>query len=214
MQLNATTLAQRLGVSKARVSQYVSQGLLAGCYVGEGRARRFDLERVQQALTRGLDPGQLLGNGAQTKAALQKLDVEADPEAGPADRQARGPKSVRSDTELEPRDPDRYELARIQNAEEDARRKRRDNARDEGRWVLAEEIERRATRMLAREMGQFEAVLRDGARAVADKLGVDYRETRQILVAEWRGHRARQAEALGAEAEDIALTAEEQDADI
>ena len=49
MQVNATTLAQRLGVSKARISQYVAQGTLAGCFTGEGRARRFDLDLVQKA---------------------------------------------------------------------------------------------------------------------------------------------------------------------
>ena len=54
--LNTTELAARLAVSKARVSQYVSEGKLDGCYVGEGRARRFDLDKVATALGRRLHP--------------------------------------------------------------------------------------------------------------------------------------------------------------
>lgn len=208
MLVNATTLAQRLGVSKARVSQYVAQGVLAGCYEGEGRARRFDVSRVQEALTRGLDPGQMLGNGAGTKQALRQIDEES-AEPAPAPRA-----KPRSDVVLEPRDPDRYELARILNAEEDARRKRRDNERDEGRWVLAEEVERSTGRLLAREMGQFEAVLRDGARAIADRLGVDYREARQILMQEWRAYRQRKAEALAREAGAVVMTEDEREANV
>ena len=45
VQVNATTLAQRLGVSKARISQYVAQGTLAGCFTGEGRARVSPIDR-------------------------------------------------------------------------------------------------------------------------------------------------------------------------
>ncbi|WYK04462.1 hypothetical protein DWF04_015760 [Cereibacter sphaeroides f. sp. denitrificans] len=210
MLVNATTLAQRLGVSKARVSQYVKEGKLAGCYDGDGRDRLFHLNRVQAALSGSLEPGQMLGNGAATKRALRKLSGDAeDPETPPPPRV-----KPRADAPLEPKDPDRYELARILNAEEDARRKRRDNEKDEGRWVLAEEVERSTGRLIAREMGQFEAVLRDGARAIADRLGVDYREARQILMQEWRAYRQRQAEALAREAGAAAMTETEREANV
>lgn len=202
VQVNATTLAQRLGVSKARISQYVAQGTLAGCFTGEGRARRFDLDLVQQALHQRLDPGQMLGNGAGTRAALRDLDAPT-PRTTP-----------RTDSLLEPRDPDRYELARILNAEEDARRKRRDNERDEGRWVLADEVERISGQALAREIGLFEAVLKDAARAVADGLGVDYREVRQILMAEWRSYRTARAGQIRGLAEAAQMTDAEREATV
>lgn len=202
MQVNATTLAQRLGVSKARISQYVAQGTLEGCFTGEGRARRFDLDLVQKALHQRLDPGQMLGNGAGTRAALRELDI-------PTQRTA-----PRSDSLLEPRDPDRYELARILNAEEDARRKRRDNERDEGRWVLADEVERTSGQAIAREIGLFEAVLKDAARAVADRLGVDYREVRQILMAEWRTYRTARAAQIRGVAEATHMSDAEREANV
>lgn len=202
VQVNATTLAQRLGVSKARISQYVAQGTLAGCFTGEGRARRFDLDLVQKALHQRLDPGQMLGNGAGTRAALRDLDAPT-PRTAP-----------RADSLLEPRDPDRYELARILNAEEDARRKRRDNERDEGRWVLADEVERSSRKALAREIGLFEAVLKDGARAVADRLGVDYREVRQILMAEWRTYRTTRAGQIRGAADAVQMSDAEREANV
>ncbi len=203
--LNATQLADRLGVSKARVSQYLSEGKLAGCYQGEGRSRRFDLSKVQAALQGRLDPGQMLGNGASTRQALTDLSDTSET------AKPRGAAS-RPDGVLSPRDPDRYELARIQNAEEDARRKRRDNERDEGRWVLAEEVERATAKLTAREIGRFETVLRDGARAVADRLGVDFREARQILMQTWRAHRGERTDDLTGEAERTAMTDAEREA--
>ena len=205
--MNATELAQRLGVSKARVSQYVSSGVLAGCFDGEGRGRRFDLSKVQQALNGGLDRGQMLGNGAATRQNLKRIAAETGPSAPPTRPAAP------SDGVLPLRDPDRYELARIQNAEEDARRKRRDNQRDEGRWVLAEEAERATAALLARELGQFDMVLREGARAVADRLGVDFREVRQILTQHWREHRSQRTGELLAEAGDASMTDAEREAD-
>lgn len=206
MLVNATQLAERLGVSKARVSQYVSQGVLNGCFEGDGRGRRFDLGLVQKALTRGLDPGQMLGNGADTRRAIRDLAEDAEPAAAPMPQ--------RPDSLLPVSDVDAYQLIRTQQAEEMLRKQRRENARDERLWVLAEEVERNASRLLAREMGQFEVVLRDGARAVADKLGVDFREVRQILMQELRAHRTRQSAALADEAEAAGMTEAEQAADV
>lgn len=204
--LSATELAAQLGVSKARVSQYVAQGTLDGCYEGEGRSRRFDPDRVRAVLQRKLDPGQMLGNGAKTKQALKAMPSESvirsivGAPAAPS-----GP----TDGGLSPLDLDRYELARIQGAEEDARRKRRDNQRDEGRWVLATEVERQVARVVAQEVAEFEMVLREGARTVADRLGVDFKAVRQIMIEQWREHRRRRAAVLDEEAGSTEMTDDE-----
>lgn len=205
-ELNATELAARLDLSKARISQYVSEGKLEGCYRGEGRSRRFDLAKVAHALGKGLDAGQMLGNGSETKRVIRELVTS--PEAA-APRTA-----LKSDAILPPHDLDRYELARIQNAEEDARRKRRDNERDEGRWVLAEEAQRNAAKALTREIAQFETVLRDGARAIADRFGCDYREVRAVLIDQWRQYRDTRSDELEAQAADAAMTPAEEEAQV
>lgn len=213
-QLNATELAARLGLSKARISQYVAEGKLEGCFTGDGRARRFDLGRVATALGHRLDLGQMLGNGAETRRALKDAAIEPAllptlPLAPPAPRKAAPP--------LPPdviEEPSRYDLARIQIAEEDARRKRRDNERDEGRWVLAEEVARESAKQLGQELAKFEIALRDGARDVADQFGIDFREVRQVLMRQWRAHRGARAQALAQDAEACQTSEAEKEADI
>lgn len=204
--LNTTELAGRLSVSKARISQYVSEGKLDGCFSGEGRGRRFDLGKVAAALGRSLDPGQMMGNGADTKAALKRIGTG---DFAPA------PASVlRDGSELPPTDADRYDLARTLKAEEEARRLRRQNMADEGAWVLAEDVRRQTARIVGQEVAQFETVLREGARVVADSLGVDFRTVRKVLLDEWRRYRAERADQISMQADETAMTEAEREANV
>jgi len=208
-QLTTTELAQHLTVTKGRVSQWVSEGKLAGCYTGDGRARRFDLEKCAAALGRGLDKGQMLGNGSQTRKAIRQIRAEAELPIVPA-----SPERVRRDGRLDDADPDRLELAKIATAEENLRRIRRDNELAEGHYVLADEAQRQMTRLIAQEIAEIETVLRDAARAVADKLGVDFKVVRQQLVATWREHRAGRVAVLADVAGQADMTEAEKAADI
>lgn len=202
--LNTTELAARLAVSKARISQYVSEGKLDGCFLGEGRGRRFDLDKVANALGRKLHPGQMLGNGAATRDMLRDL--------APADG-AISPRP-RPDGVLPASDADRYEMARTLKAEEEARRLRRQNMAEEGSWVLAEEVQRHTARAMSQEIAQFETVIRDAARGVADAFGVDFRSVRKVMMDEWRRYRAARADAVGLEAQSMAMTAAEHEDDV
>ena len=171
--LNTTELADRLSVSKPRVSQWVSEGKLDGCYSGDGRNRRFDLDRVCSALGRSLHPGQMMGNGAATRAALKEVSAPG---------AVSEPQKLTPDTGLPPNDPDRYELARIQKVEEEARRLRRQNMAEEGAWVLASEVQRQTARILSQEISQVENLLRETARALADEFGLDSRTVRKVMM--------------------------------
>lgn len=213
MNVTATELAALLTVSKARVSQYVAEGKLKGCYTGDGRARRFDVELCRRALSGRLDAAQMMGNGADTRRALRDLAEMADGDADAVPKQGE-PKPQSFDGRLNPTDPDRYELARADKAEQDARKARRDNEREEGNWVLAAEVERQTARLMAREVGGFETVLRDGARVVADQLGVDFRVVRQLLMQTWRQHRTERAGSLDRDAQAEVMTDAERAEDI
>lgn len=189
-QVNATELAELFGRTKGAVSQWVSSGKLDGCWTGEGRRRRFDVRKCAAALGVRMDPGQRLGNAAATDAARQRILADA-----PArDVQARDIQP--RDTLLAPSDDDRYKLARIQKAEEEARAARRRNAEEEGRFVLRESMEREVARLLTSEIGMFEAMLTAAARSLADELKVDFKEARRILRDHWRRHRASRSAAL------------------
>ncbi|MFC4668347.1 hypothetical protein ACFO5X_07265 [Seohaeicola nanhaiensis] len=209
--LTASQLADRLNLSKGRISQLVASGRLEGCYSGDNRARRFDLKACADALSRKLDPGQLLGNGAETKqriAALQSsIDEDSDDDAPPA-------REERKSDLLPSTDPGRYELARIQKVEEEARRLRRANAEAEGTVVLASAVHRQVAQLIGQEVAEFETVLRDAARKIADRMGVDYRTARQIMIETWRDHRKVRTEKLTELGDAVQLTAEERGADI
>lgn len=208
-QLSTTELAQRLSVSKGRVSQYVAEGKLDGCFEGDGRSRRFDLEKVAERLGRVLDKGQMLGNGIETRRAIRQV-VVAPPATKPADAVAQ----KRRDGKLDERDPDEMELLKIAKANEELRRIRRDNALADGSYVLAEAAQREMARLVGQEIAEVETVLRDGARIVADKLGVDFRTVRKLLVDAWRAHREGRSETLKAVAADAEMSDAEKAADI
>jgi hypothetical protein len=202
--LTTTQLAERLNLTKGRISQLVKAGDLDGCYHGEGRNRRFDLAKAAEKLKRNLDPGQMLGNGAKTKKQIEAvLTGEA------SDQRASTGARV-----LDHGDVSRYELARIQNAEEDLRRKRRESAAAEGTMVLVSEVQQQIGRIVSQEIAEFEAVMREAAIVLADLYGLEARAVRQVLLNEWRNHREARRDALKEEAQNTDLSEAEKAADI
>ena len=201
--LTATQLAQHLSLSKGRISQMVKAGQLDGCYTGSGRQRRFDLAKAAQKLKHVLDPGQMLGNGAQTQKK-----ISAALEAKPTGNKPAGA------TALLEGDVSRYELARIQNAEEDLRRKRRESAAAEGTMVLVAEVQSQIGKIVSQEIAEFESVMREAAIVVAENFGLEARAVRKVLIDEWRSHRANRRDALREVAAGANLSKDEKDADI
>ncbi len=149
----------------------------------------------------------MLGNGAKTQVAAKKALSEfslQDLDGGEKRQPAGGA------TKLSDDDPSRYELARTQRAEELARRERRNNMTEEGQFVLASEVETQVRRQIAQEIAAFESsVIREGARKIADDLGVDYKKARQILKGIWRDYRAERSGVKSGEAAQAKLSEEE-----
>lgn len=189
--VTASELAGALGVTRGRISQYVREGKLEGCYSGQGRGRRFDLEKSAQALDRRLDPGQSLGNGAAAAEARRGLsrDGETPPAADPE------PQLPSADP-----DADRYKRARAEMAEVRAMKERLALAETEGRYVLASEVDLNVRRAIAAELSEVESVLRTAAQKIAAEHSVDGRAVRTILFGVWREHRARRSGAAAEQA--------------
>jgi hypothetical protein len=206
--VNGSELARLLGVTKGRVSQLASQGKLEGCYTGDRRDRRYDPDKVAQALRVRLDPGQRLGNGARTQVAISDILARG------LESSAVPPVAPPRDGALNEGDQDSYELHRKAKLTEEVRRLRRQNALEEGTLILASEVERHVTKLLRQELAQIEDMLRTAARSVADRLGVDFRQTRQILIDTWRTQRHGRAEVLAEQADGADLSEEEMAADI
>lgn len=203
--VNQARLAELLQLTPARISQLTSAGRLAGCFEGEGRARRYDPEKVAARLQGVLDPGQKLGNGAQTMRAAQAILSDAPPPAA---------KAPKTDGASAPGDSDSYQLLREQKLAEETKKLRRQNDLDAGTLVLASEVERQVAKVLRQEIAEVEEMLRRGARAVADRLGVDFRTVRQILNETWRAQRQTRSDVLAGQADTAQMTEAEQEADI
>ncbi|WP_170335001.1 hypothetical protein [Ruegeria arenilitoris] len=197
-------LARQLNLSRVRITQYVKEGKLDGCYEGAGRQRRFDLRKSAAALGKNLDLGQSLGNGAKTQEALTSIG-----EAGPAKLNS-GAGAER----LPPNDDDGYRLARAQKAVEEARKMRRQNAEEEGTFVLASDVALETKKLLRKEIAEFESVLKDGARQIADELGVDFKQVRAILRKKWREHQGRRSKILSQQADQAEMSEAELKADV
>jgi hypothetical protein len=208
--VNAAELAGILNLSKGRISQLAKEGRLDGCYTGDGRARRYDPQLVAQKLKGNLDQGQMLGNGASTRQAIAGVLAGEVGELA----QTRTPQGKGSDGALPDDDTDGYRMARQAKLAEEVRRIRRQNELDEGTMVLVSEVERQVGKVLRQEIAQVEEALRTGARAVADKLGVDFRAVRQILLEVWRAQRQGRSDVLAEQAGAAEMTDAEKAADI
>lgn len=199
--LTTTQIAAHLTVTKGRISQLVKDGTLDGCYTGQGRGRRFDPAKVAERLQRKLDPGQMMGNGSGTKKRIKSILGEQD-QSG--DQATSSPEAGHS----------RYELARIKNAEEDLKRKQRETAAAEGTMVLVSEVQQQIAKIVGQEVAEFDSVLRDAAAVLAETHGLDVREVKQVLIDEWRSHRAKRRDTLHALATEAGFSEAEREADI
>lgn len=212
--MRASELAAALNLSKGRISQLVADDTLKGCYRGDGRNRIFDLEKCAAAMKRGLDAGQMLGNGAKTKARIREIESEGSGYEFFSKAQKPVAPPQREGGALLPNDLDRYELARTARAEEDLRTARLRNGREEGQYVLASEVALEVSRAIGQEISEVENYIRDSARAVADKVGADFKTVRQIMLDGWRKHRGTRSQALSVAADLADLTEAERQADI
>lgn len=201
--VTASELAAELGLSKGRISQMVTT-TFKGCHSGEGRQRRFDLEKSKAAYLGRTDPAQMLGNGAKTVEKIGSNAGTGSAELEDLDALSPEADAVRIATQ-----------SKAISAREAARRDLRRSAEENGTYVLASSVTHEVARQVGRLAGEVETiVLRDGARRVADELGVPFGEVRQILRDVWRAHRRRAAAKAGSEADAAELTAEENVADI
>lgn len=196
--LTTTALAKELGVTPGRVSQMVASGQLDGCYSGEKRDRRFDLDKCAVRLNKVLHPGQMMGNGRRTK---KRLHQKIAPTASQGNIL-----SLNSNTS--------YDAARTQKAIEEARTLKRKNEEQAGRYVLASEVELTISRLLIQEISEIEVFLKKVARKLSDKYNLNFRLIRKEIMDDFRMQRVARDKALKGKAKTKKLSTTEKKADI
>lgn len=170
MGITTTELATELGLSKGRISQLVSSGKLAEGhdFTGAGRGRRFNLNNCIDTLRLTLDVSQAVSNGAKTTERL---------EAGAGQAAATAP-SVADTSDLPKQATARLNEIKVKRAELDLRRSLREEQVEEGRWVDVDEVRRATQKLIGQEVAETEAWLKDAARLIADKNGLNFKEVR------------------------------------
>lgn len=207
--------AARIGVTPGRVSQMIKAGQIgAGSLYGEGRAARIIIDKASADLRRTLDPSQSHGlNGMATRAAL----------GGPLPDQGK-PKDAPTSSPPAPQHPltfdntaDLIGREKLRQAEIATRRMQREEALEEGRFVLADEARAAIASAASKMLSTFESGLSDMADAVAGQHGLPPRDVLHTLTRAFRQIREDAARAfasqrdaiIAAEAEALAREAED-----
>lgn len=194
---STTELATEFNVTKGRVSQWVAEGKLNGCYEGDGRDRRFDVAKCAAALGMNRDLGQSIGNGMDVTRRIAAINAAGEP--GEIDL-----------GELEENPPDDEPQAwvdlaakaRVITERERAREALRKSAAAAGRFVLKSEVAAAVSGQISRLIGEIERTFfREVAAALADELGIETAQAKAILQRTWREHRATAASNAMDEAE-------------
>lgn len=202
MGLTTTELADKLCLSKGRISQLVKSGkLIEGHdFTGSGRQRRFNLNNCIDTLRHTLDVSQAVANGAKTTAQIDAIA------SGPRKTSTQMPQ----DEDLPKQATARLNEIRVKRAELDLRRSLREEQVEEGRWVDVDEVRRATQKLIGQEVAETEAWLKDAARLIADKNGLNFKEVRADLRASWRKQRGDRADALKKAAADAEMSEREQ----
>lgn len=198
--------AKTRGISGARVSQYITEGLLDGALfhtdgTPAGRGDRFakiHKDLADQALRRKLNIGQVVGQGRLPPSA-------ADPDLLPLDHRAPyegdtspAPAAARPPSEDDAAATELLKL-RLDKARRDDERDRRKHAEEIGTYTPTALMRVEVTRAYGDLVASVETWLPDLSGAIAAVLAegkpLDKRAVQLLLGAEWRKFRAIRAKA-------------------
>lgn len=176
-------------VTPGRVSQWIAEGKIKGdALVGQGRFAKIRVAVAVDQLRQSLSLGQMLGNGITTD--LRPVEAADDdlPFAPTAQVSMAEP--------LKPGGVDeQLRQARLEQMLRANRQAEREELAERGVYIPTEEARAGMVSVAAAMMAVFEGGLADFASAVAAKFEVPERDVLHLLRSEFRGIRAKAAEA-------------------
>lgn len=168
--LSKGEFAAEVGVSAARVSQWIAEGKIGpDCLVGEGRRARVIVEKAKEQVLLRRDPAQANGNGIGTRLF---------------GREDSGQEVPRTDFPTPPRADD--VAAQLQQEKLDGERRRnRSAAREEavalGQLVPTDQVRAEMTKLARQVDEENGAMLSDFAAATASRFGLAQRDVLHLL---------------------------------
>lgn len=176
MGINAMTksgFARAIGVSPARVTQYISEGTIGpDALIGEGRSAKINFDLAAEQVAEKRDPTQATVNGT---AELPLGAGDAGSKEKPDGPTIGGNEPQRSSLDIQLKE---QKLAREQRIN---RRAALEDATEAGRLVPAEDFEVELARAIQRTMQVYEAAVPEMARAIAAGFGAPQRDVEHTL---------------------------------
>lgn len=185
--------ASIIGVSPARVSQYLKEGKISrAAIVGDGRSARIRIEQAKHDLRTYLDVGQRFGNG---------LDTRLEPN-GNRDRSPPYSEHRRSLIEVEPaigidREIKEQKLEQIRRANRNAAIA---DAVSRGTLMKTEDARKAMGRIAGEMLVAMEVKLPEVADSLASRFKIPQRDVLHVLRSSFRELRARMSEDFRAKA--------------
>lgn len=173
-------------VTPGRVSQWLSEGKIHGAaIVGEGQRARIRVDVAREQLRAGLDFGQRLGNGIDTR-----LDGPPAP-PGPASSSPRASDGIEG----------RIKSERLRELEFRNRAAAEAEAARRGQFTATADVRQALNKTAADLVGAFESCLGDFATAIGARFQLPQRDVLHLLRAEFTTARAKMAQSARANAE-------------
>ena len=206
--LSKSEFAARCGVTPGRVSQWISEGKIAGAALsGEGRFARIVVAEAERQLKVSLDANQRFGlNGIATRlsggASQATSAVAPEPDIGnPISEAVPAPVSSvppASDSDPIRIDPVEEQIRRekLQQAQFTTRRLAREDRETAGVYMRADDARAEMSRIAASMMTMFEGAFVDLATALAAQFSIPNRDVLYCLRQEFRSVRERVAGSL------------------
>lgn len=191
--------AALIGVTPGRISQYIRDGIVGSdALEGEGRSAKVRLAVATAQIKARRDVSQALGNGAATRVHMDRapaadlLPPMADTPPAPAATD--GPEKPQHD--LPRTDPvaDQIQKEKLAQARMATDKMRREEAAQNGRYMLSAEARAVATKAAAEIMTSVMAGLSDVANALAARFELPVRDVKHELQAAFRTVREEAAE--------------------
>lgn len=184
--MSKSEFAASIGVSAARVSQYIKEGKIdSAALVGEGRSARIRVDVARDQLRRSLDLSQMTGNGLKTNLG-----------GSPSPTSRADAPSLLSDRDDEAsRFDQRMRLEKLEQAQMQTRKMRAEEQARSGRYVLAADADASMARLAARIVSVFEGGLPDLAASIAERFEVPVRDVTHLLHRDIKELRTRAAQA-------------------
>jgi hypothetical protein len=188
--LTKAAFAAKLGVSRSRISQWISAKQIYGAaLVGEGRGARIRVATACAQLKKTLDISQSLANG---RAKLNAPGTAADA-------------TSTSDVTVE----EQIKAERLLQLELMNQKAREDRAARTGRYVLAADARQQMGQISSRMLSAVEGWHGELASIISGKFNLPQRDVAHLVRTEFRGFRSRAAAALRREAEQVPVLVED-----